>query len=1002
MSFEASVDEERRSIYEDLSSLIEGDVRCDATSRAIYSADASLYSIDPLAVVAPRHSDDVVALARYAHDRNYSLTPRGAGTGTTGSCLGSGIIVDFSRYMNQVEWIEEDKVRVQSGITRLQLNQELARTGRYFAPDPANANVTTIGGMLGVNAAGSRSVHIGTTRDHVHSIEVVTSTGHRFEAGLESLRILTSLPPQTSRTPLVNGVTEPEDPYQEQNYKRTLVSKLAKLLEDNEELIYSKQPSMLRNTCGYVVRKVLLDGRINLPRLLVGSEGTLAMFTATTLHTTPLPEFRGIALILFGQTQSALQAMQAITPLQPSACDMLDRRLISLARDADEKFARLITPAAEAAMLVESSGFNEADVKKRLQTMLQKVRSLNIKAVFAAETYDRNQVEFLWTLPRRVVPHLSRLGGVERPIPFVEDVAVAPDRLGEFLSEAQKVFQKHQVTASLYTHAASGQVHFRPFLPMPTQQTGHKLEAIARDLYQLVFRFQGTISGEHGDGLSRTAFIRSQYGDLYRVFQQVKDLFDPHNLMNPGKIISDDPHLTTRYLRPSLPAEPQYVKLQVEWSPQELFNETSACNGCGACKAKVDDLRMCPFHKLEAREENSPRSKANLLRTFLARREVAHRWTEEQIRQVTDSCFNCKQCQIECPSNVNIPHMVLELKAAYVATHGLKQPDWIFSRAHSFGSIGCSTFFLTNWLIGHRLSRWFLEKLLGISRYRKLPYFARRTFVKGAGREYRRLPPRSGGTQPVVYFMGDYANYHDHQLARAFLAILKHNNIPVHIPPHQTSSGMAMISAGDFAAARDIALTNIRELAELAREGYRIICTEPAAAIALTQEYPRVIEHPDVQLIAKQVIEAGAFLEELHHQGKLKTDFKPLAYRFGYHTPCHLKALGRGTPLQELMKLIPELTMVPIEEGCSGMAGPYGMARDTFERSLELGAKLIERMQHPDFDYGTTECASCKMQMEQGTTMPTLHPLKILALAYGLMPEIEAKLRPNNQKLVVS
>ncbi|MCA9042358.1 MAG: anaerobic glycerol-3-phosphate dehydrogenase subunit C, partial [Planctomycetaceae bacterium] len=533
-------------------------------------------------------------------------------------------------------------------------------------------------------------------------------------------------------------------------------------------------------------------------------------------------------------------------------------------------------------------------------------------------------------------------------------------------------------------------------------QTGQKLESIARELYQLVFRFKGTISGEHGDGLSRTAFIRSQYGDLYRVFRQVKDLFDPYNLMNPGKIISDDPHLTTRYLRPSLPAEPQYVKLQAEWTPQGLFNETSACNGCGTCKTDSVELRMCPFHKLEPFEENSPRSKANLLRTFLSNRELAHRWTEEQIRQVTNSCFNCKQCQLECPSNVNIPHMVLELKANYVATHGLKQPDWILSRAHSFGSLGASTFFLTNALMRYRFSRWFIEKLLGISRYRKLPRFARRTFVKAAGREFRKLPPRSGSQKPVIYFLGDYANYHDHQLARSFIAILQHHDIQVHIPPHQTSSGMAMISAGDFTAARDIATNNIREFAELAREEYQIVCTEPACAIALKQEYPRLVDHPDVQTVANQVIEAGAFLEELHLRGQLKTDFKPLPYRIGYHTPCHLKALGKGTPLMRLLKLIPELELVPIEEGCSGMAGTFGMARDTFEHSLKLGDRLIQRMQNPDFEYGTTECASCKMQMEQGTTMPTLHPLKILALAYGLMPEIETKLRPNNQRLVVS
>ena len=997
------MDERGRSIVEDLSGSLRGDLRCDPLTVAMYASDASLYQIAPVGVAFPRDRDDVVLLARYSAEMDVPLSPRGAGSGLAGSCLGSGLVVDFSRYMRRIEEIGDGTVRVQPGIVRDRLNHVLRQHGRYFPPDPANSGVTTVGSMLAIDAAGSHAIRVGSTRDHVERIEVVLSGGSVIEAGNEPLDILKTPPAAVPAAPnlLEDGLSAASsvDP----NVKRTIISKLSKLLADHEELIQTRQPALVRNCSGYYVRNVLSRTHLHLPRLLVGSEGTLGLFTSAVLNTAPLPAHRGVVLLLFGQLEAAIRSVQIIARQQPSACDLLDRRLLSLARESHERFEALISPAAEAALLVEQTGFSDRQVRDRIRMAVQAVHAADSEAVVACEAYTFDDVEFLWTLPGKVVPLLTRLRGPTRPLPFVEDVAVPPETLHEFLLRAQRVFQRHQVTASLYAHAASGQVHLRPFLPPPTPDDGSRIEAIARDLYQVAFSFGGAISGEHGDGLARTAFIRSQYGELYKVFQQIKDLFDPHNLLNPGKIISDDPHVTIRNLRPSPTAVPETIELQLRWKPEELSQAAARCNGCGACKTQSDEFRMCPFFRLDHLEEASPRSKANVVRNFTSGLLDGNEFASADMKRLASLCFNCKQCQLECPSNVNIPQMMIEAKAAYVQAHGLSRADWILSRAHSFGAAGSGAAMFANWVVGNPTARWLLEAFVGIARQRKLPQFARRSFIRSAGRDLKRLPKLSGKTErPVVYFVSEYANYHDTELARAFIAVLQHNGVPVHVPPGQTSSGMAMISAGDLDAAREVAEQNVRILGELAREGHTIVCTEPAAALCLKQEYPQLLDHPDVGVLASQVVEAGAFLEQLHRAGRLRTDFQPLDLTVGYHTPCHIKALGHGSALERLLSLIPELKVLKIEKGCSGMAGAFGLTKQNFRTSVRIGWGLISRMRQGDLDAGTTECTSCKMQMEQGTRIPTVHPLKLMALSYGLMPEIRQRLAPNKRKLIVS
>lgn len=1015
------MDSRQQRIADDLAGAFEGDLRFDRVTRALYATDASLYHLRPLGVASPRHADDVVLLARYAEENRIPLIPRGAGTGLAGGAIGTGLIVDFARYFTAIEEIGEETVRVQPGVVRDVLNRALKPHGRYFPPDPSNTAVTTIGGMLGVDAAGSHAIRVGSTRDHVRQMDVVLIGGHRCAFQEE---------------PLPPAVIPTEGLAPQEQHRLRILSRVSHLLRVHRDLIHQRQPPLIRNCAGYHLRTVVTDQAIHLPRLLVGSEGTLALTVGATLHTAPLPQHRGVGLLLFGRMDTALSVVQALIEQQPSACDLLDRRLLSLGRESDPRFEACIPQAAEAGLLVEQTGYTAEQARQRIQMAYDTARGIDASVRLAAEAYTDDEIDFLWSLPQKVVPNLLRLVGETRAQPVVEDMAVPPAALHEALRRLQQVLQKHRVTASLYAHAASGQIHLRPFLPHPRAEDGPRIEALARELYGIVISVGGSISGEHGDGLSRTAFLRSQYGPLYRVFREVKHIFDPLNLLNPDKIVSDDPHLTVKYFRPlpAVPAAssageddrppsagavsdassasddtltpPRLVPLQLHWSHEALASETLRCNACGVCRTREAGLRMCPLFRVTPREEASPRAKANAIRAHLTGDLDPADVAGDDMKRLANLCFNCKQCQLECPSNVNIPHLMIEAKAQYVAMHGLRKTDWILSRAHSFGSWGCWATPISNWLLNNRWARWGLERLVGIARDRKLPRFANRTFLEsvrsgGPGRPPT-LPKGSLPKGTVIYFADYFVNYHDPQLGWAFLALLDQLRIPVHVPLEQTASGLAMISAGDLEAARALARENIRVLGPYAREGHPIVCTEPAAVIALKQEYPRLIDHPDVAEIAAQTQEAGRFLLERLRERNQSLPLTPLPFPAAYHTPCHTRALASPSPYLELLRSIPELRLDPLELGCSGMAGAFGLTRENFEVSLAIGRPLIDRLAQPDLKVGVTECSSCKLQMEQGTTTPTLHPLKLLALACGLAPDVRLRLLPNTKRFVVS
>jgi FAD/FMN-containing dehydrogenase/Fe-S oxidoreductase len=999
------MDPERERIEADLRGLISGDVRCDDVFLALYASDASLYEIPPLGVVRPRGTADVVACVKYAAENNLPIHARGAGTGLAGESLGPGLVLDFSHSMRRILSRDGDAVRVQPGVVHAQLNRFLASSGRHFGPDPATRSVTTMGSVVALDGAGSHWLRYGSARRHVVGLQAVLADGSIIDAG---------------RHPIDDPATD------EQNApRRALVRRLADLISRNQALIEEHQPKTLVNRSGYNLRGAMADGELDLVKILVGSEGTLALITEATLRTSPIPKHRGLALLFFDRLESAARGAIEVGKLDVAACDLMDRRLLTLARDADERYQALIPREAEAMLLVEQDAETQGELRERLDEIVVQLQRRSRLAFDARTTTERDERNLYWRITRRVVPTLYRLRGPARPLPFVEDIAVPPAALPDFLVRVQNVLKTHSVTASMFAHAGHGQLHIRPFIDLANPDDLRKMQDLANDLYQEVLDVGGTISGEHGDGLSRTWFVRRQYGPLYDVLREVKRIFDPQNIFNPGKVVADVPQPLVKNLRPVLTggangkpptesaavlkeddpeeSEPPAEELTYHllWKSEDMAATITNCNGCGRCRTQSPDERMCPIFRFAPSEEASPRAKANVLRGVLSGRLDTSELTGETLKSVADLCVNCHQCRLECPAGVDIPKLMAECKAQYVADNGLRFTDWFLTRLDSFAPWAALIRPATNWAFGSRPMRWLLERSFGIAQGRKLPRISSRSFLRRAARRRLTRPSRSEGRK-VLYFVDLYANWFDAQLGEALVAVMEHNGVSVYVHPGQLSSGMISLTLGAAEDARRVAARNVVMLAEAVRQGYHVVCSEPSAALMLSHEYLNLLDDDDARLVAANTSEATAYLWKLHQAGKLELDLAPVNATVGYHLPCHQKALEVGSPGESLLRLVPGLVVQRVEKGCSGMAGVFGLKRENYRASLRAGWGLISALRDPVLNVGATECSTCKVQMEQGTSKATVHPLKILALAYGLMPELAALLSRRGEELVVT
>jgi FAD/FMN-containing dehydrogenase/Fe-S oxidoreductase len=999
---------ERSRIEADLRGLIEGEVFCDDLYSQMYSTDASILQVRPLGVVRPRHTQDVAAVVRYASENHLPLHARGNGSNVVGAAIGAGLVIDFSVHMRRTVTVDERCVRVQPGVVLANLNRQLAERNMMFGPDPVKRSVTTMGGVISMDSTGSHWKRYGSPREKIRKLKIVLADGHVAEVGCDAAG---------------DAVT------------KRLGDRIELILGRRQELIADHQPLTCTNHAGYHLTKLARDGRLDLSQLIAGSEGTLALITEATLELQPVPRHRGVVLLFFDQLQAAAHAALEIIRQDVAACDLLDRRLLSIARSTDVRLERIVPVQAEAMVLTELQAADAAALRKQVQYLADRMTGRKGMAFASRTTCSLQERNLYWRLARRGIPMQFGMKGGRQPIPFVEDIAVDPQQIPAFLRDIQKILHSCEVTASLFAHVAQGIIHLRPQLNLDDPRDVACMRELTEKLFSRVFELRGSISGCHGDGILRTGYLRRQYGRMYDVFGEIKREFDPRNVLNPGKIVDSPPYDVYSLLRDhrvvdSAAAGPAnhngsaelagtsgppngrrkkrrgqavlpVIEPQLKWQLNELATTAADCNGCARCKTASPEERMCPIYRLYPREEASPRSKANLMRDLLNGRIDQQHLNSAELKAIANLCVNCHQCRLECPANADIPRLMIEAKAQHVAVNGLRMSEWILTRLDVLYAIAGRMPRLTNWMIGSRTIRWLLDRMFGIAQARKLPRFANRSFLKVAARRNLTKPARNRDRK-VLYFVDAFANWNDVELAEATCAVLKHNGFEIFVPPTQQIAGMSMISAGLIDKARKIAGKNVEVLAEGIRQGCQIVTSEPSAALALQHEYLHFMDEDDAEMVARHCTDISNFLWQLHEKGDLELDFSPLNYTVGYHLPCHQKALGPTLAGMKLLDLIPGLQVERIEKGCSGMAGMYGLIRPNYRRSLRVGLGLINAVRQPHLMAGVTECSTCRIQMEQGTAKPTLHPVKILALAYGLMPELENLFDRRSRRLVIS
>jgi Fe-S oxidoreductase len=715
-------------------------------------------------------------------------------------------------------------------------------------------------------------------------------------------------------------------------------------------------------------------------------------------------------LLSFSKLIDAVVSVEQCLEAGPSACELFDWRSLSLVRDRVSDYKPWIVDSAEAALVIEFLGDDAREVAAKAKNLAAAMGRRGLLVADPIEACKRADCDRMLGLRAVVTPLMMKVAGPARPVPFIEDVAVPPPALGEFVARAQHVFKGFGVNWTVYAHAGHGQLHLRPFLDLADERDIAKLEPMAMEIYEAAWNLGGTISGEHGCGLARSQFVKRESGDLFPLLREVKNAFDPHNLLNPGKIVSDAPHLMMNDLkhRPAPSADTchlgELVVLEspLRWSERPRQEQVAACNACGACRSQEPTLRMCPTFRASLAEAATPRAHVSLLRQVASGSTDPKLWGAEEFKANADLCVHCHLCEPECPAGVDVSSLMIEAKAAFVEQHGMVASDWLLSRVDVWSRWACRFPIVSNAILSSRAARWMLDRLFGLSRLRMMPKAHRWSFLHRAERLGLTKPKPKGPGPKVAYFVDIFANYFDQELAEAVVAVLRQAGVDVYVPKHQRGSGMPSLVAGDLDQARARMLANLRVLGDAVRDGYTIVCSEPTAALMLRRESLKLTDDLDAVLVAENTLDLGHYLLSLEAKGQWPRPTEPLHAKVGYHQPCHQRALGVGTPGLDLIRRIPELDVEFIDRGCSGIAGTYGLSSRNFRASLRAGRGLRSRLKDADIELGSTECSTCRMQMEQGLPKRTIHPIKLLSLGYGLNPALRERLKKHKAKHVIT
>ena len=950
-----------RSLVDELARRVEGEVRFDQMTRALYSTDASIYQIEPVGVVIPESVEDVIAVVETAGGHGVPVLPRGGGTSLAGQAVGRAIVMDFSKSMRDVLEVnaEEGWVRVQPGIVLDELDLHLRPYGLQFAPDPSTSNRGNVGGALGNNSCGAHSVLWGKTVDNVLELKTVLSDGSRATLGpVEGDALQAKLRAEGLEADIYRGLLS-----------------IGHSVRDEVEARY---PRILRRVSGYNLDELGDDNGLDMARFVVGSEGTLVTITEAKLRLVPRPAHTGLAVLHFDELIESMEATVATLEEGPAAVELVDSMILRQAR-TNLEYSRLmgfVQGDPEAILIVEMQGESESEVQGRLDALERRMTKGGLGYAVSRLVEPAEQAS-VWAVRKAGLGLMMNVQGAARPLPFVEDTAVAPEALSEYVRRFDEIVREHGTTAGYYGHASVGCLHIRPLVDLKLQEGVDRMVSIADRVSDLVLEYGGSLSGEHGDGLVRSPWLEKMFGPaVYDAFRQVKAAFDPGNIMNPGKIVDAVP--MTEDLRISPRYRPLELTTGFAFSEQGGFaGAIEMCNGQGACR-KVTSGTMCPSFMATRDEEHSTRGRANALRAAISGALPLDAMTSRRLHDVMDLCLECKACKAECPSNVDMARLKYEFLDRYRKTNGYTVRDRIFGNIARLSRLGSFFAPFSNWALRSSAFKDLLESYAGIDRRRTLPPFASQTFVQWF-RARGDSPAASRGQ--VVLFPDTFTNYNHPELGRAAVHVLERLGYEV-VVPDTKCCGRPMLSAGMLDKARDHAQANVEAVLPHIECGAKLVGLEPSCILGFRDDYVDLLgDDSAARSVGASSMLIEEFLAHAMDEEGARLEFAKKPGKVLFHGHCHQKALVGTRGAMELLRSIPGCDAEEIPSGCCGMAGSFGFEREHYDVSMRIGEQSLFgpiRSEAGEFQV-VSEGISCRQQIADGTGRQAKHLVELLA-----------------------
>jgi FAD/FMN-containing dehydrogenase/Fe-S oxidoreductase len=939
----------------DLARQITGEVRFDRISRALYSTDASVYQIEPRGVVLPRSREDLIRIVRICAEHGCSLTMRGGGTSQAGQAIGAGVIVDTSKYLNRLLELNvgERWARVEPGIVLDELNAQLKAHGLRFAPDISTASRATIGGMMANNSSGARSVLYGKTIDHVLEQEVILSDG-------SVVHFRPSSP------------TELEEKCSGDGLEAECYRVVRRLAQEHAGEIDRRFPKVLRRVGGYNLDEFVTPERpFNLSKLMVGSEGTLGVVLEAKINLIALPAAKAVLAIQFADLLEALEATPLILRHRPSAIEVMDKFILDHTRQSGQLDAlrkSFIEGEPAALLCVEMYGDRPEDLPPRLQAVERELRERGLGYRFH-HALDLPGQARIWSLREAALGLSMAMKGDAKSLSFVEDTAVAPEKLRDYIEKFLQLVQGHGTAAGVYAHASVGCLHVRPVVNLKTEEGVRRFEAIANGVADLALEYGGALSGEHGDGLVRSPFMQKMFGPvLYEAFRTIKRTFDPQGIFNPGKIV-DAPPLTANLRYGAGYTTPTPVTFFDYSEYGGLGGAVDMCSGLGACRKTLEGT-MCPSYMATREEADSTRGRANVLRLAMVGRIGEARLADHGVYDVLDLCLECRACKAECPVGVDMARFKSEFLAEYWSRHGVSRQARVLGHARTVAKWGSYFAPFSNWIMNSGAGRHAGEKWFGIDRRRALPAFARLTLAHVA--------PASNAHSDAVVFNDTFTNYYEPEIGMAVFDLLRAAGLRAGLAWHQCC-GRPQISKGLLGEARRLAERNADALFPHAAAGRKIVFCEPSCLSAMREDAPSLLRG-EARKKAEAVAAACVLFEEFGLTAVRNLRLKPGPAEILLHGHCHQKAMGLLAPAKALLAAIPGATVVDLDAGCCGMAGSFGYDVGHFDVSRAIGErKLLPAVR--DKKPGTVVVASgtsCRHQVKDFTGERAVHPAVLL------------------------